>query len=133
MLFINNPQDADAYYNRGVFYSHQGQASLALADFNQAISINPHHADAYNSRGFLYAQQGQTELALADYNQAIDLDPNFAMAYSNLGLLYMKLDDIKAARANLQKAQQVHNLQGNTAQASRIAEALKSWPRLQLR
>ncbi|MDH6105144.1 tetratricopeptide repeat protein, partial [Anabaenopsis tanganyikae CS-531] len=83
-----DPNDTDAYINRGNVFYDQGEWELALADYNQAIAINPNYADAYMGRGNVFYNQGGWELALADYNKAIKLNPNYALAYYNRGLLY---------------------------------------------
>jgi tetratricopeptide (TPR) repeat protein len=43
------PQDADAYYNRGLVHRAKGKI-YAIADYTKAIEINPRHAAAYSSR-----------------------------------------------------------------------------------
>ena len=47
-----NPDDADAYYNRGVAKGKLGQHFAAIADYDIAIRLNPDYADAYNNRGY---------------------------------------------------------------------------------
>jgi tetratricopeptide (TPR) repeat protein len=84
----SNPNDGDAYYNRGFLYQNQGKTELALADYNKAIALSPNHAMAYTNRGFLYSKQGKEKLALPDYNQAIALNPNYLDAYTNRGNFY---------------------------------------------
>ena len=45
----------------------------ALADYNQAISLNPDDALAYAGRGIVYAQLGETDRAIADMEKATQL------------------------------------------------------------
>jgi tetratricopeptide (TPR) repeat protein len=37
-----NPQDAEAYYDRGVAYTNLGQYERAIQDADEAIRLNPH-------------------------------------------------------------------------------------------
>ena len=46
-----NPNNADAYTNRGVVKYDLKDSSGAIADHTKAIEINPNFADAYNNRG----------------------------------------------------------------------------------
>ncbi|MDH6073222.1 tetratricopeptide repeat protein [Chrysosporum ovalisporum CS-1034] len=103
-----NPNDAGAYYNRGIVYYSQGEWDLAVADFTQAIKLNPNDAGAYHNRGNVYGDQGEWDLALADYTQAIKLNPNDAGAYDNRGVVYGKLGDINKAREDFQRAKQLY-------------------------
>ena len=41
-----NPNDADAYYNRGNVYVKKGDFVKARADFEAALRIDPNDADA---------------------------------------------------------------------------------------
>jgi Flp pilus assembly protein TadD len=61
-------------------------------------------------------------------NRAIALDSNDANAYSNLGFLYVKMDNIEAAKTNLQKAQELFTAQGRTADAEQAANYLQQLP-----
>ncbi|MFB2737952.1 tetratricopeptide repeat protein [Umezakia ovalisporum] len=99
-----NPNDAGAYYNRGIFYYSQGEWDLALADFTQAIKLNPNYAGAYYNRGIVYYSQGEWDLALADYTQAIKLNPNYALAYYNRGVVYGNQEEWDLALADYTQA-----------------------------
>nr|MDJ0659935.1 tetratricopeptide repeat protein [Crocosphaera sp.] len=54
-----NPNDADAYYNRGFAYSQLGENQKAIADYNQTISLNPNYTNAYYNRGTVYHELGE--------------------------------------------------------------------------
>ncbi len=49
-----NPQDADAYNNRGYTYYLLKKYEEAMEDFNQAIALAPQYAKAYNNRGLTH-------------------------------------------------------------------------------
>ena len=78
-----NPDDTNAYTDRGVIYAEQGDLTQAISDFNKAIAINPKNEKAYCNRGIAYYQQGNPPQALLDYNKAIEINPNYSEAYDN--------------------------------------------------
>ncbi len=99
-----NPQDAKAYFNRGVAKSDLGDKAGALADYTQAITINPQLADAYNNRGVAKSDLGDKAGAIADYNQAITINPQYADAYNNRGNAKSDLGDNAGAIADFTQA-----------------------------
>ena len=71
-----NPDDAEAYHNRGIAKDAQGDYAGAIADYDRAIALNPEDADAYHNRGVTKAEQGDYAGAIADYDRVIALDPD---------------------------------------------------------
>ena len=67
----NNPNDAEAYYNRGLAYRHLNQYERAITDYTKAIQLNPNLAAVYYNRGVAYENLGQYERAIQDFSQAI--------------------------------------------------------------
>ena len=80
-----NPDDTDAYNNRGIAKSDLGQHFAAIADFDSAIRLNPDYAYAYLNRGMAKYRLGQYFDAIADFDSAIRLKPDYAKAYNNRG------------------------------------------------
>jgi tetratricopeptide (TPR) repeat protein len=37
----HDPNDANAYYNRGVAYRHKGQKDMAIRDLEKAVQLDP--------------------------------------------------------------------------------------------
>ena len=68
-----DPNNASAYYNRGLAYYKKGDFYPAIADFTKAIARNPDHAKAYYSRGLAYSKKGDRVRASADRAQAKQL------------------------------------------------------------
>jgi serine/threonine protein kinase len=104
-----NPQDADAYINRGILKYEKNDTQGALADYNRAIEINPQDALVYYNRGLLkYGKLNDNQGALADYNRAIEINPKYAVAHFNRGLLkYIGLNDDRGALADFNRAIQI--------------------------
>lgn len=77
---------ATAYFKRAYAWSMEGDLDRAIADSDQAISLNPEYASAYYNRGYDWATKGDYDRAIADYGQAIAFDPKSSAAYNNRGL-----------------------------------------------
>ena len=99
-----NPNNAKAYYNRGLAYANLQKYNEAISDYTTAISIDPNYADAYNNRGTVYANLQKYNEAISDYTTAISIDPNHADAYNNRGIEYYYLQKYEEAISDLTKA-----------------------------
>ena len=53
-----NPQDTNAYVNRGAAYDDLGQYQRGSQDYDEAIRLDP-HADAYADRASSYTLRMQ--------------------------------------------------------------------------
>ncbi len=45
------PNNGDAFYNRGLAWDNKGEYDKAIADFNVAIRLNPNDPEGFNGRG----------------------------------------------------------------------------------
>ncbi|NJM72667.1 MAG: protein kinase [Scytonema sp. RU_4_4] len=68
-----NPNDANAYYNRGNDHYSSGDNKAAIEDYNQAIRLNPNFATAYYNRGLARYNLGDNKAAIEDYQKAAEL------------------------------------------------------------
>ncbi len=72
-----NPDNIEAYYNRGRAFNLNGNFDQAIVDFNKYIALNPSNkeylADGYNLRAVCYKNKNLLDQAIADYSKAIDL------------------------------------------------------------
>ena len=66
-----NPNNANAYVNRGVAKYALGRKKEALADYNRAIKLDSNHTFAYFGRGVAKCALGRNQEAIADYDRAI--------------------------------------------------------------
>lgn len=98
------PDDAFAFWKRGLIESMSGDPKDAMADYNDAINLQPDFASAYASRGHLKFDQGDPTGAMADENQALALKPDDADALAHRGLIKAQESDLTGALADLQKA-----------------------------
>ena len=71
-----DPNNFDAYYNRGNLQGKMGKYTEAILDHTRAIALNPKYTKAYLSRGYAYALQGKHEEAKEDWLKVVELDPS---------------------------------------------------------
>ena len=91
------PQDANAYFDRGNIYHNTGDYDRAIEAFNKAIEVKPDYAAAYRNRGVVHGLKRDIDRAIADFNKAIELNPNDADAFTNRGIAHREKGDIDKA------------------------------------
>ena len=72
---LANPNNADAYFERGMIWRFVGKKDEAISDFTEAIRLVPSNAFAYERRPLLFDEQKKFDKAIADYTEAIRLNP----------------------------------------------------------
>lgn len=98
-----NPDNADAYFNRGDAYGEIGEYEKAIADYSKAIELKPSDASAYFNRGDAYGEIGEYGKAIVDYSKAIELNPGDADTYYNRGLAYQEKGEVPKAVSDIEK------------------------------
>ena len=99
-----NPDDANAYNNRGAARSNLGDYKGAIEDYDKATELNPDYVGAYNNRGAARSKLGNYKGAIEDYNKAIELNPNHANAYYKRGVAKGNLSNYKGTIEDYDKA-----------------------------
>ncbi|RLF96154.1 hypothetical protein DRN58_09970 [Thermococci archaeon] len=61
------PEDPEAYYNRGNAYSRKEEFDKAINDYNKAIELRPEFSEAYYNRGNAYSRKEEFDKAINDY------------------------------------------------------------------
>jgi len=87
-----NPELAEAYYNRGGAYARQNNFQGALADFDKTIELTKDpkmKALAYYNKGLVFQNQNDLKQALSSYTLAIETDSRYAPAYKNRAVVYL--------------------------------------------
>jgi hypothetical protein len=98
-----NPDNADAYFNRGDAYDEIGEYEKAIADYSKAIELKPGDALAYFNRGNAYGEIREYGKAIADYSRVVELNPGDADTYYNRGLAYQEKGELAKAAGDLEK------------------------------
>jgi tetratricopeptide (TPR) repeat protein len=90
---------AVAFNNRGGAFYYKGQVERAMADYEQAITLDPFYAHAYNNRCWSGAVLGRTEQAAADCSKVLKLY-NVANTFENRGFIHLKRGEFDLAIAD---------------------------------
>lgn len=86
-----DPEDPNAYNNRGIVSAIEGQYEAAIAQFTRAFHRNPVFAEAYYNRGLVDLAIGQLGQAISDFTKAVEIKPGFAECYSSRGAIYVAM------------------------------------------
>jgi tetratricopeptide (TPR) repeat protein len=97
------PENAQAYLNRGNLFVRVGQIDAGLADYSYVIEREPSHFEGWYNRGSARLAAGQYDGAISDLTQAIKLKPEFARAYCNRGLGLLRKSERDKAFADFDK------------------------------
>jgi tetratricopeptide (TPR) repeat protein len=65
------------YFNRGNAYADQQLYEQAIADYNQALTLDDKDVNAYYQRGLAYRQIEDTEKAIADFKKVSEIGNDF--------------------------------------------------------
>ncbi|MEL4895258.1 tetratricopeptide repeat protein [Crocosphaera sp. Alani8] len=69
-MIRTNPDEVEAYYQRGLNYQKLGEQIGAMEDYREALNLDSTYAEAYHSRGVLLAEIGQKKQAVEDLRLA---------------------------------------------------------------
>lgn len=105
------PKDAGSYFNMGMAYYLDGDATKSISSYKKVLELEPKHMDAMNNLATTYANQGNYKEAEELFKKVFKLNPNHASAKNNLIQLYKiqgkfeestKLDENYAKQTYLQ-------------------------------
>ena len=83
-------------------FQDMGKHDLAIADYNEAISLAPDDGGLFLDRGKAFGSQGNSEQAIADFSHAIELDnQKWPGAYRERDLTYKMLGRFGEAKVDL--------------------------------
>lgn len=99
-----DPDDAQANNMLGLYYLYRNEPPKAKAQFEHALQREPQNASAWYYLAVIAQNQRDFNTALNNLNKAIEIAPNFKPAY--------------------ELAAQIHETNGNPAQAQRIRQAI---------
>jgi tetratricopeptide (TPR) repeat protein len=96
-IIKENPDDAQAFFYRGIAYSDLEQSERAIKDLTEAIRLKPDVAEFHAKRADNYGNLGKYTQAIRDHNEVVRLRPDDAYAYFKRGEAYFF--DFKPLRA----------------------------------
>jgi tetratricopeptide (TPR) repeat protein len=94
------PTDAAGFRRRGAASAGRRDFRSAIADLDQAVSLDPADADNYYQRAVARWQAGQPVLAMGDFDAALKLRPNDIPTLTGRAALRLSSDDEAGARAD---------------------------------
>ena len=100
----DNPNDAEAYFQRGRLYNRLKEFTKARDDFDRVIALEPDRFDAYHHRGHAHEGLGQAQKAIDDFSSALKGQPQSAHLYQVRGRNYLLLKDHAKAVEDLTRA-----------------------------
>jgi tetratricopeptide (TPR) repeat protein len=71
----SNPEDANAWANRGYAHGHSGKHDQAMIDFDRALGIDPRLVSALDGRAQLHSATRNHAAALTDLTTALAIEP----------------------------------------------------------
>lgn len=71
-----NPDDAKAWYNKGVALGKSGRSEEAIAAYEKALAIDPDDADAWYNKGVALKKLNRNKEAQAAFKKARQLNPD---------------------------------------------------------
>ncbi len=77
------PDQAAAYYNRGLVYSKMREWTNAIPDYDKAIKLDPNYAQAYINRGAAWLHKEGWDKAKSDLTTARDMGSDIVASFHN--------------------------------------------------
>lgn len=103
-----NPNDGEAYLERGYAYLQQSDYPRALDDLNRAVALLPQEKIAFYVRGVIYHNMNNCSMAIQDYTQAINLGLNTAQVYEGRAVCYLTLENYAMALPDMERLLQLN-------------------------
>jgi tetratricopeptide (TPR) repeat protein len=92
-----DPEDPNAYNNRGITLAKEGQYEAAIAQFTRAFQRSPVFAEAYYNRGLVDLAIGQLGQAISDFTKAVEIKPAFTEGYLSRASIYAVMGQYEEA------------------------------------
>lgn len=104
-----DPDNLNAYIQRGLAYSITKEYEKAAADYSLVLEKKPDMINVKNSRGSAYLKLKMYDKAFADFNDIIHADPDNQEAYNNRGWCKKYLGDQEGACEDWKKSKKLGN------------------------
>lgn len=101
------PDDPLPHYYRGRILEHQGAWDKAESEFNAALKVAPGHIPSAYNLARVKLAQNQVDAALENYRLCTKYQKHHAAALVGMGRCLRMKQDVDAARAMLEAAQQI--------------------------
>lgn len=88
-----DPDNPDAYKNRGVAYMKLSRYDSAIQDFEKTKQMMPELKGLHSNLGVAWYYKGEYEKAITNYDMEIMLSPNSHYAYFNRAICWAELKE----------------------------------------
>lgn len=116
---------ANDHVRSGLALARQRQWQEAIAEFNQALSLDPSAANAYLFRGQVEAALKDYDGALRSFGEALRLQPHEATVYQAIADVHEARGDNDGATRALGLAANIHLRQDSLEEARAIIQHLR--------
>lgn len=99
-LVIQEPNNPEILYYRGLYYQNQEDYKLAIDDFTKSIQLDSGSANAWQNRGGSKFALDDFDGAMEDYSKAIEIKPDFFEAYYNRAMIFDIKEDYEHSIAD---------------------------------
>lgn len=99
-----DPDQVEAYKNRGALYLTTGEFEKAVQDFQAAIRLEPNCPGSCYNLGTVYFDLNELNEAIKYFDKTLALAPDYAEAYHNRGVAYSFQREYNRAIADLDQA-----------------------------
>ena len=79
-----NPDDAEAYYNRGIAFFIKDEIDKVIVDYTEVITLTPEHSDAYFYRGIARLHKEEWEKSRLDLTVANDMGVDLIVKFHHI-------------------------------------------------
>lgn len=120
-----NPNNSNAFFARGSYYSILKNDEKAMEDLGKAIEINNPSSEihlAYYRRAQIKTNYKDYRGAISDLNKSIELHPKDMFYYLDRGLCYHKLNNYDLAILDFNKAIELNPKNGSIYSCRAISE-----------
>lgn len=107
-VIAHQPDDVNAWYERGQAQANLGAYAEAIASFNQALFLKPQHAAALVFRAVAFIHLSCYEEALLSCNTALALEPHNSEAWLFRGVALRSLNRYQEAYVSYNSALGIH-------------------------
>ncbi len=121
------PKDTGSYFNMGMAYYLDGDATKSISSYKKVLELDPEHMDAMNNLATTYANQGKYKEAEELFKKVVKAMPHHTSAKNNLIQLYKIQGKHKeSAKLDTDYAKQMHiSLTKNYYEKGEIDKALE--------
>ena len=103
-----NPQDAEAWKNKGLALVILQKPEEAIKAFDKAIEINPQNSDVWTGEGLALIELNKYDEAIKAFDEAIEINPQNSDAWDGKGLAFEALNKPEEAIKAYDKAIEIN-------------------------